>query len=120
MAFADEIAKAIGAHGVWKMRLKTAIDTGKADAQATDVAKDNVCPFGQWLYGASITPVVRASQDYQTVRKLHADFHKCAASVIECVTRGDKAKANTLLDGDYHKVSSALSTAMMKRKAAAQ
>ena len=58
MSLQEEIAKALGAHGVWKMRLKTAIDTGKADAQAADVAKDNVCAFGQWLYGASLTPSV--------------------------------------------------------------
>lgn len=54
MSIQDEIAKAIGAHGVWKMRRRTAIDTGKADAQAADVAKDNVCPFGQWLYGPTL------------------------------------------------------------------
>ena len=117
MAFEDEIGKAIGAHGVWKMRLKTAIDTGKADAQATDVAKDNACAFGQWLYGPSIPAAVRASLDYQSVRKLHADFHKCASKVIECVGHGDKSKANALLEGEYHKVSSELSSAMMKWKA---
>ncbi len=41
MAFDDEINKAIGAHGVWKMRLRTAIDIGKGDAHPADVAKDN-------------------------------------------------------------------------------
>ena len=117
MSLQEEIAKALGAHGVWKMRLKTAIDTGKADAQAGDVAKDNVCAFGQWLYGASLAPDVKAGPDYQTVRKLHADFHKCAASVIECVGHGDKAKASALMEGEYTKVSSALSAAMMKWKA---
>ena len=100
MSFEDEIAKAIGAHGVWKMRLKTAIDTGKADAQAADVAKDNACAFGQWLYGTSIPPAMRASLDYQSVRKLHADFHKCASQVIECVGGGDKTKASALMEGD--------------------
>jgi len=119
MSFEDEIAKAIGAHGVWKMRLKTAIDLGKADAQAADVAKDNVCAFGQWLYGSSMPPAAKASMDYATVRRLHADFHKCAAKVIECVGEGDKAKAGALLAGEYQKVSSDLSAAMMKWKAAA-
>lgn len=116
MSFQDEIAKAIGAHGVWKMRLKTAIDLGKADAQAVDVAKDNVCAFGQWLYGSAIPPAAKASMDYSTVRRLHADFHKCAAKVIECVGTGDKAKAGAMLDGEYHKVSSELTTALMKWK----
>ena len=53
------------------------------------------------------------------MRKLHADFHKCAAKVIECVGTGDKAKAHTLMDGEYLRVSGALAAAMMKWKAAA-
>lgn len=119
MAFEDEITKAIGAHGVWKMRLRTAIESGKADANAADVAKDNVCPFGQWLYGPSLSPAVRASLDYATVRRLHADFHKCASKVIECVVVGDKAQADTLMAGEYNKISGDLTSAMMKWKSAA-
>jgi Chemoreceptor zinc-binding domain len=118
MAFEDEITKAIGAHGVWKMRLRSAIDNGKADANAADVARDNVCPFGQWLYGA-VPPAARGSADYASVRKLHADFHKCASKVIECVGLGDKAKADALMAGDYAKISGDLTTAMMKWKATA-
>ena len=61
MSFQDEITKAIGAHGIWKMRLRTAIDSGKADANAADVAKDNACAFGQWLYGSAISASARTS-----------------------------------------------------------
>jgi methyl-accepting chemotaxis protein len=118
MSFEDEITKAIGAHGMWKMRLRAAIDTGKADARAADVAKDNVCAFGQWLYGPTLSPAARASADYTAVRKLHADFHKCASKVIECVGAGNQANANTLMAGEYAKVSSDLTSAMMKWKAA--
>src|SRR4030067_1327121 len=82
MAFEHEITKAIGAHGVWKMRLRTAIDSGKADANAADVAKDNACPFGQWLYGA-VPQAARTGADHAAGRKLDADFHQCAPKVIE-------------------------------------
>ena len=41
MSLQDEITKAIGAHGVWKMRLRTAIDVGKADANAADCHNSN-------------------------------------------------------------------------------
>ena len=119
MSLQEEITKAVGAHAVWKLKLRTAIDVGKADAQAADVAKDNACAFGQWLYGATLTPADKASPSYSAVRKLHADFHKCAAKVIECVGTGDKAKANALMDGEYAKVSASLTSAMMKWKAAA-
>ena len=120
MSLQDEITKAVGAHGVWQMRLRTAIETGKADANAADVATDNACAFGQWLYGSAIPAAARTSSDYATVRKLHADFHQCAAKVIECVCHGDKAKADALMAGDYHKVSGDVTSAMMKWKAAAQ
>jgi hypothetical protein len=119
MSLQDEITKAVGAHGVWKMRLRTAIDTGKADANAADVAKDNTCAFGQWLYGPAIPAAARTSADYAAVRKLHAEFHQCAAKVIECVCHGHKDQAHALMEGDYHKVSGALTSAMMKWKAAA-
>lgn len=118
MSLQDEITKAIGAHGIWKMRLRSAIDTGKADANAADVAKDNACAFGQWLYGSAIPASTRASADYASVRKLHADFHQCAAKVIECVGHGDKAGADALMAADYAKVSGDLTSAMMKWKAA--
>ena len=62
----------------------------------------------------------RASADYAAVRKLHADFHKCASKVIECVGQGDKAQADVLMADDYAKISGDLTTAMMKWKAAAQ
>jgi methyl-accepting chemotaxis protein len=118
MSLQDEITKAIGAHGVWKMRLRTAIDSGKADANAADVAKDNACAFGQWLYSAAIPASARASADYASVRQLHADFHRCAGKVLECVGHGDKAQADVLMAGDYTRISGDLTSAMMKWKAA--
>ena len=118
MALDDEITKAIGAHGMWKNRLRSAIDNGKADANPADVAKDNACPFGQWLYGATIPGASRNGANYGSVRKLHADFHRCASKVLECVSAGDKTKANALMAGEYAKVSGDLTAAMMKWKAA--
>ena len=118
MSLDDEITKAIGAHGIWKMRLRSAIDSGKADADPAEVSKDNGCAFGQWLYGSSIPAAVHASADYTAVRKLHADFHKCAGKVLDCVVHGQKAQADTLMAGEYSKVSGDLTAAMMKWKAA--
>jgi methyl-accepting chemotaxis protein len=118
VSFEDEIAKAIGAHGMWKNRLRAAIDNGKADANPADVAKDNFCPFGQWLYGSAIPATAKASADYASVRKHDADFHKCAARVLEFVSTGQKAQANMLMAGEYTKISADLTAAMMKWKTA--
>ena len=82
MSLQDEITKAVGAHGVWKMRLRTAIDTGKADANAADVAKDNACAFGQWLYGPAI-PALPAPAPIISPCASCTRFHQCAAKVIE-------------------------------------
>ncbi len=116
MTLEDEIAKAIETHWKWKMRLRSAIDSGKANFNVVEAAKDNVCDFGRWLYGSTIPDAVRASEDYESVRKLHADFHKCAANVLECVSNGQKAQANALMTGEYAEISVNLTVAMMKWK----
>lgn len=114
MSLEDEITKAIGAHGLWKIRLRNAIDSGKADANPADVAKDNLCAFGQWLHGPSLSDTARMSADFATVRRLHADFHKCAARVLEHVSGGRKVEADALLAGEYTRISADLTAAMLK------
>lgn len=47
------IKTAIGAHGTWKLRLKTAITFGKTDMDTDKVYRDNCCGFGRWLQGQS-------------------------------------------------------------------
>jgi hypothetical protein len=118
VSFEDEITRAIAAHGTWKKWLRSAIDNGKADADPVEVARDDGCQFGQWLYGPTIPDVVRASTDYKSVRRLHADFHKCAANVLELAGHGHKAQADALMAGEYARVSADLTSAMAKWMAA--
>lgn len=92
MADIQEIDKAIGAHGMWKGRLKIAIDTGKVDAPVTTIRMDNQCVFGKWLYGTTLTSADKSSSDYQAVKTLHAEFHKVAAMVAELVESGKKRR----------------------------
>jgi hypothetical protein len=116
MGLKEEITAAIGAHSAWKARLQTAIKTGTVDVKVEDVCKDNMCAFGKWMYGPTITPAVKSSADYTACRSLHADFHKSACKVLELVTQGKKQDAEAMLgfDGDYTKKSATLSAAMMK------
>ena len=116
MALKDEIAKALGAHGQWKARLAAAIDSGTVDAKVEDVRKDNVCPFGQWLYGSTITAAEKSGGHYEEVRKLHADFHLAAAEVLTLVGQGKKDDAKKMMgiSGGFSKASSGLSLAMTK------
>ncbi len=119
MSIAAHIDKAIGAHGMWKARLKLAIDSGKLDTPLPTILADNKCEFGAWLYGASITPALRGTPQYQKVRDLHAAFHQQAGRVAELATSGKKAEAVALigLQGDYARASAALTTAMREWKA---
>lgn len=118
MAKTEEIDSAIGAHGMWKSRLKIAIDTGKSEVPVEVIRQDNQCIFGKWLYGSSLTAVDKSSTHYKTVKDLHAAFHKTAAQVAELALAGKKAEAEKLmgLGGEYSTVSSKLTQAMLEWK----
>jgi chemoreceptor zinc-binding protein len=115
MADQAEIDKAIAAHGMWKTRLKDAIEKRKIDTPAETIRVDNQCAFGKWLYSPALNSVDKASEHYKTVKDLHAEFHKTAAKVVELALDGKRIEAEKMiaLDGDYAGVSSKLTSAMM-------
>ena len=99
---------------MWKARLRTAIDTGKSDTNAADAGKDNGCAFGQWLYGSTIDATAKGGSDFKEVQKLHAEFHKAAAQVLQLALQGKKTEAEKLLaHGAFPDVSARLTSAMM-------
>lgn len=110
----EEIKKALGAHGAWKLRLKTAVTTGRSQVSPSDVKCDNLCEFGKWLYGPTIDANTRAGKPYQVVKRLHAEFHECASRVMALAVDGNKTEANNLLDGEYTEKSEKLARALNK------
>ncbi len=116
MASIEELDKAIGAHGMWKVHLKTVISTGKTDAPLATIRADNECAFGKWLYGQTLTALDKATAEYRTVRDLHAQFHKAAGRVAELATSGNKDGAEKLLADEFTAVSLKLTTAMIAWK----
>lgn len=118
MSLADEITKAIGAHGMWKTRLRRAIETGKSEFSAETLAKDNLCDFGKWLYGATLTAADKAAPDYQSVKSLHAHFHQAASKVLKKALSGNRAEGETLVtgSGEFATVSADLTRAMTSWK----
>jgi hypothetical protein len=116
MSLKDEITKAIGAHGLWKSRLMAAIESGKSDVAPDQVAKDNACEFGKWIYGASVPADAKKMPEFETCRHLHADFHKTAADVLRLAISGNKAKAHEAIghESKFANISSDLTMAMMK------
>lgn len=115
MAFADEINNAIGAHGLWKTRLKHSITYTKSDFPVEQVSQDNLCEFGKWLY--SCGPEEKKSAEWLAVRDLHAKFHRSAGQVLDLALQGKKKEAEEVLSGgEFAKVSGELNSALMKWK----
>ncbi|MCB1438517.1 MAG: CZB domain-containing protein [Nitratireductor sp.] len=112
----DAIHDAMRAHGIWKMRLITAIETQRHNHVVADVRCDHKCEFGHWLHGPDIDAAMKNGKPYQVIRRLHAEFHDCAADALECVQSGEIEKAKTILDGEFRFRSEKLVMALNKWK----
>jgi hypothetical protein len=91
MSYEEEVSAAIGAHGLWKARLRAAIDSGRCDQSADTVAKADQCAFGKWFY--ELPPVQRNGPLPIEIEALHARFHQEAARVLRLALAGDKEAA---------------------------
>lgn len=114
--FSSEITKAIGAHGMWKLRLKTAISSGTADLSVSKASSDCECAFGKWLHGPELDAQTRSGMPYRVVLRLHREFHHAAGQVVAAVERGNRAVAQDLLDGEFTARSEKLVRALTKWK----
>lgn len=113
MSKSEEIKKAIGAHGMWKTRLRSAVDTGTSEFTVEKVKADNNCDFGKWLHGLPNDD--KKALSWTKVRDLHAKFHVEAAKILESALTGHKDVAAKGLDAtsDFSKLSANLTGAMM-------
>lgn len=114
MALSDEINAAVGAHGLWKSRLKQAIETGQSEFTVNEVCRDDRCAFGKWLYSPDLAAEVKHSGHYGRCLGLHADFHREAAKVLSMALAGNKAGAlqSMGLTGEFAGISMQLTKAM--------
>ena len=112
----SEITNAIGAHGTWKLRLKTAIASGAADLSASKASSDCECAFGKWLHGPDIDMQTRSGMPYRVVLRLHREFHHAAGQVVAAVERGNRQLAQNLMDGEFTPRSEKLVRALTKWK----
>ncbi len=118
MTTVEMTAKAVQSHAQWKIRLQSAISTGKSDFDPATVRQDNQCDFGKWLYEV---PARERDDNWKTAVDLHAKFHREAGSILATALSGDKEKAKAAMgDGSvYAQVSKDLTSHMMKWRVAA-
>ncbi|MGE0646034.1 MAG: CZB domain-containing protein [Nitrospira sp.] len=112
----EQIDKAVGAHGLWKSKLRQSI-AGTLSLNPAEVSVDNRCDFGKWLYSLAGTSTA-SDPNYKEVLELHKAFHKAAAEVVTKVQAGDKAgaEASVGLQGEYTAASSRLTAKMVEWK----
>ncbi len=113
-----EIDKAVGAHSMWKSRLKQAVETGKLDIPVATVRADNACAFGKWFCSSSVPEAVKQSTQYRSIQEMHAEFHQAAGKIAELALAGQRAEAEKLMapGGVFVSVSAKLTSALMEWK----
>lgn len=82
----DEIRMAIAAHGLWKTRLRAAIESGRSEWDVAHVAKDDQCDLGRWLAG--LAPDDADAERTERVKRLHTKFHLEASKVLRMAHGG--------------------------------
>lgn len=88
---------AIEAHQKWKNRLQAVIDNNSSENLSVDlVARDDQCVLGKWIHGIGGQRFGDNDQ-FQKLRKDHADFHACAGMVLALAQTGKTADAQAYL-----------------------
>jgi methyl-accepting chemotaxis protein len=111
----QQINAAVGAHGMWKAKLRTAIESGHCDVSVAAIRDDHRCTFGSWLHGEARKAGMKNRAQYQTCVDLHKRFHGAAADVVSLALAGKKNEAQTAASagGEFGRASAELTTAML-------
>lgn len=112
------IDAAIGAHGQWKARLKTAIANGATAADAAKAHRSDACEFGKWLASAGLPPELHSSPRFKEAVRLHTAFHASAGRVLDAVAAGrqNDAVKSMAIGGEFALASATLTSHMMAWK----
>lgn len=86
-----EIDAAVEAHGKWKHRLMTAAIEDERNLPLSEIARDDCCQFGKWLHNVDLS--YENQTQVKTIKTLHAQFHKEAATVAGMIANGSKDRA---------------------------
>jgi hypothetical protein len=85
------------------------------------VRSDHQCQFGKWLYGEQLSSADKQTENFRSVKQLHAQFHEAACQVAQFALSGQKEAAENAMNAssDYARISAALTAALNNWIAAA-
>lgn len=112
------LKQVMDAHMAWRVRLEAVLNgTSKERLEYAQIAPDNLCVLGKWLYGPGKTSFGAIPQ-YEALRTTHQTFHQTAGKILGDFNRGDKAGAAKLLNGDFRKLSDRIQLELVRLYAA--
>jgi Chemoreceptor zinc-binding domain len=99
------LKQVLDAHTAWKERLiKILNGTCDETPDVAVVSQDNQCFLGKWLYSEG-KALYGHLPEYESVRKVHAEFHVCAGEVLEQHRLGYDEVADVLLKTKFRSTS---------------
>ncbi|VAW63329.1 hypothetical protein MNBD_GAMMA09-535 [hydrothermal vent metagenome] len=102
------LQEVLGAHMAWKEKLNSTLDGSSVERYEVGVvAQDSLCVLGKWLYGPG-KKLYSQLAEFEALRKIHAEFHICAAEVLKAHEKGDSKAAGKLLNGEFRDASNAI------------
>ena len=115
IALKNDFETIINDHFEWGRRLKHAIESGHVDICVDDIRKDNICIFGEWLHGPSLSTKIKSLPEYHNVVMLHAKFHQLAAEAASLALDGNREEAISRLSitSDYASTSILMAESLM-------
>lgn len=112
------LGQAMQSHLAWKKRLKSIIANAEQDdVDIVQVAADDLCALGQWLYGPARARYGRLPE-YARLRKVHAEFHLTAGQVLLNSRNGRPEDAADLLRGAFSALSDQVQLELVRLYAA--
>jgi hypothetical protein len=108
--------EAVAAHSAWKLKLSTYLRKPDGSLKASDIAVDNKCVLGQWIYGEGKKHA--ALPEYGALKGAHTKFHTVAADVVRRADSGKNVSEELALGGasDFSRASSEVVKAILNMK----
>ena len=92
----NRLTDAIVLHKQWKQRLQGALMIGRSAYTVAEVSDSENCELGVWLNALPVN--IKATDQWKLVKKIHREFHECAALVLDLTLKGHQSEAAVLLE----------------------